>query len=106
MPSNVVTFPVRYAFVVGKRLPETAERLGVALIGYPDGSPVAPPQDALLSAALQTFRAYWNVRSCACGTLCTTVVCELSVPCVYVYFLYTLCVCGCIPVPPLGVAAS
>jgi hypothetical protein len=51
----------RYTFVVGNRLPEEVERLGVLLVGYPHAVPVGPAEAALLPAALATFQLYRNV---------------------------------------------
>lgn len=48
--------------MVGKRLPEEVERLGVLLIGYPHGGvPVPPAEATLLEAALATFQLYAKV---------------------------------------------
>jgi len=54
----------RYAFVVGKCLPEPVERLGIMLVGYPDGSALPPTEEVALTRAIDTCVLYQNVSAC------------------------------------------
>jgi hypothetical protein len=80
----------RYTFVVGKRLPEEVERLGVLLVGYPHAVPVGLAEAALLPAALATFQLYRNVSfsltHSGVGTVLQRVYCD-----VWLYIGYVGC---------------
>jgi hypothetical protein len=69
----------RFTFVVGKRLPEEVERLGVLLVGYPHAVPVGPAEAALLPAALTTFQLYRNVSSSLTRTMVLALYCSVYI---------------------------